>query len=206
MKLKLVQIHWTSAVLLWIWYLAELLLLAVNLKILFPLPRFFVKEHAKNCPHSFGTDLPSNLRTQSIWISAPSGTFFFSFNLAEDGSPCLAREIPAHMSQSYQCMRHYIMTMSQTLTKPAWPRTTTCVTTAGWKYHSTIPLPPLYFGMTKRQFVGRAQNHKASTASHMVGFVLPAPLSPTFFLLPLPRLHLFPLPVSVKSQWSNALT
>lgn len=128
-------------------------------------------EHAKNCPDSFGSDLPSNLRTRSIWISAPSGTFFFlSFNLAEDGSPCLAREIPAHMSQSYQCMRHYIMTMSQTLTKPAWPRATTCVTAAGWKYHSTIPLPPLYFGMTKRQFVGRAQNHKASTASHMVGF------------------------------------
>lgn len=137
-------------------------------------------EHAKNCAGSFGSDLPLNLRPRSIWISAPSGRFlflfFFPFNLAEDGSPCLAQEIPAHVSQSYQSMRHYIMAMSQTLTKPAWPRATTCVTTAGWKYHSTIPLPPLYFGMTKRQFVGRAQNHKASTAGHIVGFVLPAAL------------------------------
>lgn len=139
-------------------------------------------KHAKNCLDSIGSDLPPNRRTRSIWISAPSGRFFFffflfPFNLAEDGSPCLAREIPAHMSQSYQCMRHYIMTMSQTLTKPAWPRATTCVTTVGWKYHSTIPLPPLYFGMTKRQFVGRAQNHKASTASHIVGFVPPSTLT-----------------------------
>lgn len=156
--------------------MAQVLLFAEHLKILFPLTGVFVMEHAKNCPDSFGSDLPPNPRTRSIWISAPSGTFFF-FNLTEDGSPCLAREIPAHMSQSYQCMRHYIMTMSQTLTKPAWPRATTCVTTAGWKYHSTIPLPPLYFGMTKRQFVGRAQNHKASAMSHIVGFVLPAPPS-----------------------------
>lgn len=57
------------------------------------------------------------------------------------------------------------MTMSQTLTKPAWPKATTCVTAAAWKYHSTIPLPPLYFGMTKSQRSGRAQNYKASEAS-----------------------------------------
>lgn len=126
----------------------------------------------------------------------------FSFNLVEDGSPCLALEIPAHMSQSYQCMRHYIMTMSQTLTKPAWPRATTCVTTAGWKYHSSIPLPPLYFGMTKRQFVGRAQNHKS-----LCGFCASyPPLSHPCSVFFIPKLHLFPLPVSVKSQWSNALT
>lgn len=88
------------------------------------------------------------------------------------------------MSQSYHCMRHYIMTMSQTLTKPAWPEATTCVTAAGWKYHSAIPLPPLYFGMTKRQCSGRAQNHKTSAASHiMVLYFLtsPSPPSTTFF-------------------------
>ena len=72
------------------------------------------------------------------------------------------------MSQSYHCMRHYIMTMSQTLTKPAWPEATTCVTAAGWKYHSAIPLPPLYFGMTKSQCSGRAQNRKMSVASHIM--------------------------------------
>lgn len=155
--------------------------------------------HAKNRTDSFRSNLPTNLKARSIWISPPSGTLLFFFNLAEDGSPCLALEIPAHMSQSYHCMRHYIMTMSQTLTKPAWPRATTCVTTASWKYHSTIPLPSLYFGMTKRQFVGRAQNHKTSTTSHIVDFVLHAAQAPTpawtlFLLLPLLRLHLFPPP------------
>lgn len=88
------------------------------------------------------------------------------------------------MSQSYHCMRHYIMTMSQTLTKPAWPEATTCVTAAGWKYHSAIPLPLLYFGMTKSQCSGRAQNHKTSVASHiMVLYFLTSasPPSTTFF-------------------------
>ena len=89
------------------------------------------------------------------------------------------------MSQSYQCMRHYIMTMSQTLTKPAWPGATTCVTTAGWKYHSTTLSPLLYFGMTKRLCSGRAQNHKTSVASHIVASHFPARLHPlpgnTFF-------------------------
>lgn len=91
------------------------------------------------------------------------------------------------------------MTMSQTLTKPAWPEATTRVTTAGWKYHSTIPLPPLYFGMTKRQCSGRAQNHKTSVASHIMALHLLSPPSHS------PRLH-SSTPVSVKSPWSNALT
>lgn len=82
------------------------------------------------------------------------------------------------MSQSYQCMRHYIMTMSQTLTKPAWPEATTCVTRAGWKYHSTIPSPPLYFAVTKRQCFGRAQNHKMSVASHIMALNIHTPASP----------------------------
>lgn len=87
------------------------------------------------------------------------------FNPAEEmAGPCLALEIPAHMSQSYHCMRHYIMTMSQAPTKPAWPGATACVTAASWKYHSAIPLPPLYFGMTKSQRSGRAQHHKMSAA------------------------------------------
>lgn len=76
------------------------------------------------------------------------------------------------------------MTMSQTLTKPAWPEATTCVTAVGWKYHSTIPLPLLYFGMTKRQYSGRAQNHKTSEASHIMAlhFLTSAsPPSATFF-------------------------
>lgn len=60
------------------------------------------------------------------------------------------------------------MTMSQTLTKPAWPGATTCVTAAGPKYHGAIPLPLLYFGMTKSQHFGRAQNHKTSVASHIM--------------------------------------
>lgn len=109
-----------------------------------------------------------------------------------NGGPCLELEIPAHMSQSYHCMRHYIMTMSQALTKPAWPEATTCVTAAGWKYHSAIPLPPLYFAMTKRQCSGRARNHKTSVASHIMAlhFLTSA--------LPPPRPH-SPIPVSVKS-------
>lgn len=91
------------------------------------------------------------------------------------------------MSQSYHCMRHYITTMSQTLTKPAWPGATTCVTAAGWKYHSAIPLPPLYFGMTKSQCAGRAQNYKASEASHIMvlhfPFRTPAPPTPLITFL-----------------------
>lgn len=72
------------------------------------------------------------------------------------------------------------MTMSQALTKPAWPEATTCVTAAGWKYHSTIPLPALYFGMTKRPFSGRARNHKASIATHIMAlhFLATAALTP----------------------------
>ena len=105
-------------------------------------------------------DLRLNQRTQSIQ-STPSGMVFNP--TGEMAARVLALEIPAHMSQSYHCMRHYIMTMSQTLTKPAWPEATICVTAAGWKYHSAIPLPPLYFGMTKRQCSGRAQNHKTSS-------------------------------------------
>lgn len=88
------------------------------------------------------------------------------------------------MSQSYHCMRHYIMTMSQSLTKPAWPEATTCVTAVGWKYHSAIPLPLLYFGMTKSECSGRAQNHKTSVASHIMVLHFPTSASPpstTFF-------------------------
>ena len=101
-------------------------------------------------------------------------------------APSLELEIPAHMSQSYHCMRHYIMTMSQTLTKPAWPEATTCVTAAGWKYHSVIPLPLLYFGMTKGQCSGRARNHKTSAASHIMvlHFLTAASPPPTTFLHP----------------------
>lgn len=89
------------------------------------------------------------------------------------------------MSQSYHCMRHSITTMSQTLTKPAWPEATTCVTAAGWKYRSVIPLPPLYFGMTKSQCAGRAQNYKTSVASHIMVLhflsFTPTPFYTTFF-------------------------
>lgn len=83
------------------------------------------------------------------------------------------------------------MTMSQTLTKPAWPEATTCVTAVGWKYHNAIPLPPLYFGMTKRQCSGRAQNHKMSIATHIMVLHFLTSASP-------PSTH-SSIPVSVKS-------
>lgn len=81
-------------------------------------------------------------------------------------------------------MRHYITTMSQTLTKPTWPEATTCVTTAAWTYHSTVPSPLLYIGMTKKQYSGCAHNHKLSGARqimaiHLLTTVLP--LSTTYF-------------------------
>lgn len=58
--------------------------------------------------------------------------------------------------------------MSQPLTKPVWPKATTCVTTADCKYHSATPLPLLYFGVTKSRHSGRARNHKASEAGHIM--------------------------------------
>lgn len=79
--------------------------------------------------------------------------------------------------------------MSQALTKPACPKATTCVTTTGWKYHSAIPLPPLYFGMTKSQRSGRAQNHKASEAPHiMVLHFLTSAFASLAYILPSPLL------------------
>lgn len=126
---------------------------------------FFVTDHVRNVCDSIGLDLFLNQRTQSIHCT-PLGMVFNP--AAGNGGPCLALEIPAHMSQSYHCIRHYIMTMSQTLTKRAWPAATTCVTAAGWKYCSAIPLLRLYFGMTKSQHSGRGQNHKTSVASHFV--------------------------------------
>lgn len=39
----------------------------------------------------------------------------------------MALKIPAHMSQTCQAMRQYIMSMSQAGTEPAWPEARTCV-------------------------------------------------------------------------------
>lgn len=59
-----------------------------------------------------------------------------------NGSPCLALKIPARMSRTCHCMRHYIMSMSQTGTKPAWPGAPTCVTTTGLDISGEAGAPP----------------------------------------------------------------
>lgn len=59
-----------------------------------------------------------------------------------NGSPCLARKIPARMSGTCHCMRRYIMSMSRTGTEPAWPRAPTCVTTTGPDISGEAGAPP----------------------------------------------------------------
>lgn len=98
-------------------------------------------------------NIPWNLRPQSIQ-SSPSGMVF---NPTRKWQPVSGSENTSDMSQTCQCMRHYIMSMSQTGTKPAWPGAPTCVTTTGL---DTSQLST--FAMKKGR--RRAGNHKPSAA------------------------------------------
>lgn len=66
-----------------------------------------------------------------------------------NGRPCLAL---AHKSQTCQCIRHSIMSMTQTGTKPAWPEALTCVPTTGLdtSQHSAFATPQTSFGASRR--------------------------------------------------------